>query len=320
MRRETINEILVARFGGSGTNFQCEISNNFISTKNSIVFQGECSNFPGQLAIKWHRDPATLGDFEAVTKVQDNFGSGVDYAVPNFFAQLPEDNIEITEWVDAEPLSVQLKHADLDRKKMNAYFYRAGAWIYKFHNVESLSPTTVPSEQKLEALRTELAGRKLWADKVSKNAFLLLEEHADTVANIPASQGLIHGDFTPDNILISDGKTVGIDFTTRFRNAVVLDLANFITHLILLAWEPRNILNGLYSGREELVFSFLEGYQAEGGLISDLQLNWLLTHNFLKLYTQYRCPTLKPKNWYLAFCMRREVLRSVSKIPGVVRY
>ena len=284
MRPEAIRCAMAEHFGGQHANFYCDLLGPCFRTNNGVVYCSECSLYSGRVAIKWVHNAAALAQYDALVEAEKKLGSAGEFAVPHPVSKLENEQIIVMEWIDGESLSRLLSRDFLTPAKSLSYANRAGRWLHRFHNMENLPLSRLPVTQRVNSLRADVAAARLGDDIFTQTALRLLEETMHFSGSYLLPQGVIHGDFTPDNILLSEGRTVGIDFGMRRRNVVILDLANFIAHLLLLAWEPAAVLHGLHRRRYSLVASFLDGYQAEGSEIPSVPIAWLRLQILLQIY------------------------------------
>lgn len=319
MGPEAIKAALVEHFGGQQADFYCELLGPPYRTKKSVVYCGDCSLYSERVAIKWVQNAAGLIQYDALIQAEKMLGSAGEYSVPHPIAKLENEKIFVMEWIEGKSLSKLLSQKFLSRANAVSYVNRAGCWLHRFHKMEAFPHAQLPFEKRTQSLRTDIAAAQLEDDTFTRAAFRLLEETREFAGNFSLPQGVIHGDFTPDNIVLSEGRTVGLDFALRHRNVVVFDLANFIVHMLLRAWEPTALFSGLLRRRYLLVSSFLDGYQAEGSVVPYGAIAWLRLQILLQTYAAHHRRAASPKKLYHIYCIRYEIRRSVEDLTEAVR-
>ena len=255
------------------------------SSSRSRIFYATSSPGNAPLAIKLFTDGTSYPQIEAVQSIDKDMRRYGEFSVPEPIYMSDDGSVVVTEWVEAESLRTILRRHGFPISKILSFSNRAGRWLRHFHRTVRTSPGNLKTKQLLEDLEDELkqlrnAGTGF--PKAIEKAHAALVSSASWVAREPVSQGQIHGDFKPDNILISESRTVGIDFSLEFRNVVVLDLAHFINHLILHTYEPR-AFRWFYS-RHIIMNAFVQGYTDKSTILNSSTLAWIRLFYFVRMW------------------------------------
>ena len=319
MDLEVVKRALAERFDAHDKPFRCDITGPCFRSANSVIYRGECSGISGPFAVKCLRDGALLRQFDALTTVEKGLASSDDYGVPHPILRLEDENIIVMEWIEGEDLSRLLTRRAvplaLPVTEAESYLDRAGRWLARFHGIKPIAPALFPAAKRFGILDEAAGGVRLERHAAAQNALRVLRETSPEVGEELSPQGGVHGDYKPENVIFSKGRTVGIDVGMRYDNAVVFDLAYFITHLILLAWRPRGFSSGLYFRRDRLVAAFLAGYKAEGEPFPEAPLAWMRLYHLVRLHIRHqKSSAMDPMRRYWIFAIGRELGRALRDL------
>ena len=117
------------------------------------------------------------------------------------------------------------------------------------------------TDKLLDKTGAELAQRP-WIAKhpLVEAAVGLLCRTAATAGAQPVPWTSVHGDYKPDNLIVTEGKLYGLDFDVVHRGPVTLDAAQFLNHLALYFYSP-GLLTQLMN-RHRIAQAFLEQVRA----------------------------------------------------------
>ena len=197
--------------------------------------------------------------FDVMQRInQSGFGAGATFAVPRPIAYLPSLKILIEENIEGRQVKGILL-ADDESAQLEAV-RRCGAWLARFH-------TTAPRfGNKVDPLRL-LDHIRGWADMVarfgkpfdSKCEMLMkkLEGTVPTDGTFEYCPG--HGSYIPSHVILSNGRTVTIDFDEFELVDPARDVAWFLIAIERFELKYR-MPSGFY---KRLATPFLESYSAD---------------------------------------------------------
>lgn len=198
------------------------------------------------------------------------------FTVPKPIVCFPHQKIVLMEWIEAPSVRDLLRGAMLKRESYRDIVKRSGVWLACFHRasapkVEALSVAKLIAGLDLRVTRSHPAIVRYplfaAADRTIRELAPLLDgremEHVD-----------IHGDFTPSNLLIDSGRTIGIDFGANRRHPHYYDICRFLVHLEAQRPAPKWLGSHPENFARE---AFLEGYgegapPAEGDIMNYMML------------------------------------------------
>ena len=315
MELEAVRKVLAERIANGCEDHRFTLSGPRFVSNNSVIYQGECEALPSPFAVKCIRHAKFMGQFEALSTVESGLEALDEFAVPHPILMLEDEQIIVMEWIDGENLSEALTRFGLSYGDAESRVIRAARWLHHFHKIKPFPPAPLPVQGRMDHLRDEAAQVPSQRHGPVQEAFRLLEETIEPATDPLIAQGMVHGDFKPENVIFTDRKTVGIDFAFRFENVVVFDVANFITHLVLLAWKPRGIASGLHRHRYRLAEAFVSGYTSEGASLPAAPLAWMRLYHLVRIQLrQLRAPWSRPSIWYLKHAVGREIAQGMQAL------
>jgi len=256
---------------------------------SGIVFKASVKTDPQlRLAVKYCRRPHSSepdadfaqSQFGALQRAQAAFGDmQAPYKVPRPYALDTLPGAFAMSWIEGESLTRRMSRG-LARSRIAADFFRAGAWLGRFHAVGPLRAGSFDFAERAGHLAEMIAGPL--ADPAFESGARLLLEGGAKAEGEPVHISWLHGDCKSDNILLSGGETYGIDVNLAHENSVEHDLAQFLNHLDLVLLDP----SCLHRAGSRVVFenAFLDGYRSAGPSVSALCLGWVRLWALLNLW------------------------------------
>ena len=127
---------------------------------------------------------------------------------------------------------------------------------------------------------------------------------------------LVHGDFKPENILLSQEKVVGIDIGGRYRGTILVDIVNFLNHMDLLGCQPRGFR--VLTLNRQLTSAFLRGYFDGAPEVPQFPYLWMRIQNLLRLWSGiHRSEQSSLRTWYVSSCIRRRFRGLISEFEAI---
>lgn len=163
------------------------------------------------------------------------------------------------EWLKERPLSEALSDSELDLNSVAA----AGAALAELHAQEPQGLTRRSRQSEAAGLIAEADWLGLVYPELANSATALAQHLAARLAQEPALDRPIHGDFHARQVLVGGGPAAVLDLDRAMRGDPATDLGNFIAHL------EREVVRGELSPSrvEPLKQALLDGYLATAGAI-----------------------------------------------------
>lgn len=267
----------IARFVGSPVGTIGKLSTQKIYDADRSIFRVRAENCPTIFALKVRKvqaekegdlsDSASESEFrkiEAAFAVIRNTSFAADMPVP--VELYPDHRAILTTWCPGTELRRLFyrgaKPWSKPSEDLVSHFDCCGKWLAAFHDGSrrdtALAETTEVRLRHLDRMLAQLADNprnrlgdpRLEKVKVFIGQSLLNCDRVDV--------GLVHGNFTLRNILCSSGRAVPVDFEDGRRDAISMDVGQFVADVALSAYRPR-IGSSACTGA---IAAFLAAYRA----------------------------------------------------------
>jgi Phosphotransferase enzyme family len=244
--------------------------------------------------------------------VDSGFGKESEFAIPRPLLYLSSLHVLFEEKVDGKWAMAIFLDGGLNEQIETAR--RCGTWLARFHSVG-------PRQGSLELPVDSLPHIRRWADLIKKSgdSFVAkseqlcrsLEAVVPPTSDVESSPG--HGSYIPENVLLTDSRTITIDLDKCDIADPSRDLASFTISLRRLGLKQ----NGSIRAHDESVEAFLEAYKAGRGETSMKHLPFFMASECLhRAYRDLYKRTSPMPQW--ANIMLEEGLRAVRTVhdPG----
>jgi Ser/Thr protein kinase RdoA (MazF antagonist) len=160
-----------------------------------------------------------------------------------------------------------------------------------------------------------LGGPRFQRNSTVRRALSLLESSAGKVRDVTLRRSWLHGDFKSDNLILTTGRTIGLDLHLVYENVVIHDMTQFLSHLELTCYHPKGLR--LLPFRERMIRAFNTGY-AGCGLEAPLQPQvWDRLNGIIRAWA-YNQDGSALKRIYLNPCFQRVASRLVSELQQAI--
>jgi hypothetical protein len=264
----------------------------------SRVFRGDGGMFPCPVAIKqFLRDPSGASPaesartyFHGLQKMAE-ITARVDLRATEPYALLESHGVVVASWIEGPTLARSLSRGPAAHAR--ELIRDAGIWLARLHHtsgVERRSPDVADMLARLEAELAEKAGR---TGSLTRRAVSVLGTAVPLLATQKVPWSCHYGDFKPANLIVREGRLVGIDLELLCAAPTVRDAAHFLNHLQLRFYSPRAMPRWRQLPR--LTELFCQGYSdAAGEPLPHRLLLWQRLFNATYLMTQHREWSLSP--------------------------
>jgi Phosphotransferase enzyme family len=294
--KEWLAELLINELSPDAdrSTYSCKLTGPVYAGSHSVVFRGEGSLFPFPVAVKQNRSPvhathSTIDSariqFAALERISSAFPDQTEARVPRAVALIEHEGIVVSEWLEGVPLNQILSSPANTLEDIEGGLIAAGTWLAAFHSGQQAQarPLDPRIAQALIDDVMKTTSRSYHALSSVAQVCELLESMAARIATVDVPFSWTHGDFKPHNILIHDGRAIGLDIGANFQNAILYDIAHFLNHLEVAFCHPSAFR--LFRHRNRLVAAFRTAY---GGL-DELALPeiWLRLSSAIRLRVEH---------------------------------
>ncbi len=244
--------------------------------KGPVIKSRECDiyrvNSPSSglsLALKYyHSGPSKVApqqQFSALDRCHpDMTDASQRLKVPKVFLVSPQHRLLVMEWINGTSLHHHLWNPGIKKQHLAAQLHQVGAWLRKYHDVSQPESSQTKISELLKPLNKNIGDTgDLPVSQVgffpSAMAFLQCLEKSGTV--LPAFDAVVHGDFTPANILLTGDRIYGLDIWGTVRRSIYHDVCRMIVYLTIAY--PFYIVGNMYTKHVSMTSKlacFVDGY------------------------------------------------------------
>lgn len=246
----------------------CSVRGPIAVRDNSVLFYAECDRLPSAALVKICLAPdtrqpdadAARSEYAGLLAVHRAMRSSQHLSVPRPYILQPDVGLLAIEWVPGKNIAKRLSSWICGRGSAESYVAQSAKWLKAFHACHRLPAAALDVDSKLSFIAT-IESSFPSSDEVFYAGVAQLRRSAGAAAAAKLPRSWIHGDFTPDNLIVSGERVLGIDTQLRHENAVVYDLAPFLNHLALALLEPSGwpLLRSHQALRRTFVATYLDG-------------------------------------------------------------
>jgi len=192
---------------------------------------------PGAVLKLYHEAEAARMQAAALRRAAAGM-SGGGFDVPALYAEYPETNALLLEWVPARHLEQVLVRAAVSPRRHWEAVRGAGAWLQRFHALAEPAPAPFEAARYASQLEGRLrtapaAAARMDRDPLWRSARARLDAGLARLQGRAVPTTVTHGDFTSTNLLIGPGRVTGIDLWGERRAPVADDLARMFVYLAM---------------------------------------------------------------------------------------
>lgn len=327
MQRDDLMQLIVAEFGAGQRDgrVDCQLEGPVFRGHNSTVYRGTGKLFPWPVAVKLchsrgatsHAEVSTdtCQQHDALLRILDSMGTDSELTVPIPVGMIEAHGVLLTRWIDGQTLDAMCRDGRNSVEQVEQGVKRAGSWLRRFHDGHALEPGPVDVAHQLEVLRRTIAhcGQP---SGFAARGLDVVRATVDEISEITVPRSWTHGDFKPENVILSGDLTVGMDGGASYENMVLLDIAHFLNHLELLLVNPRVLRLAPHQAR--LFSAFAAGYGFHGQIPSRALL-WVRLVSAIRVWIEivpgFTSPLVRIYNHCIFMTLVRRLAHEVAARP-----
>lgn len=181
---------------------------------------------------------------------------------PKALAFLPEDRAILMDWQHAPTLRTALWKRFSAPQQRRALLTAAGSWLRAFHGLSDIASQPLDGSKLCAKLDTQMSRNPSAVVTLNNNtafqaALQRFQELAsNTISHTP--HALLHGDFTPTNLLVDDAGIIGMDMWGARLAPVYEDIARMLAYLGVVS--PFAMAAAPLNPQSKLAHAFTQGY------------------------------------------------------------
>ena len=221
------------------------------------------------LAIKYYHPGASRAtpeqQFSALERCHpDMTDTSPQLKVPKVFLVNTQHRLLVMEWIDGTSLLHHLWNPVMKKQLSAAYLYQVGAWLRKYHDLSHPKSSHIVIAEYLKLLNKNNGDSVSTASSRSvffQSVFDFLQHLEEKGTVLPTMDAVVHGDFTPANILLADDRIYGLDIWGTVRRPIYHDVCRMIVYLAIAY--PFYMVGNIFTKQASLtskIACFVEGY------------------------------------------------------------
>ncbi|WP_207383743.1 aminoglycoside phosphotransferase family protein [Ruegeria denitrificans] len=272
---------------GPVENVECVYrSHGFPDTRLVLKVTTKTTSF----ALKIDRDSPTTGrlrdEFGLLADLHRHFDNNPSSQVIRPIYLSPTEAFFVTEYID-RPTAVDLIYNSQNEDQVAQVFRRAGSWLHDLHSSQPPLSYAFRPKWMTDSIR-ELIGAvpRDVADQSRKMVNVMFAE----AARLKGTEDLrvfSHGDFHGQNLIVGQGKTIGLDFTESREKLAVYDIVDFLKADIFRPGTVSDVdRSGILKRNKDMFFRLYRhpinhdilDYCIRGRLLKDWLALWRVDH------------------------------------------
>lgn len=223
-----------------------------------------------RLALKVYRldvasEQASQIQFRALQRVQKARADDSFIRAPEPYACLSDHRAILMSWHDSPNLTKTLWNKLARPQSRLRLISDAGTWLRRFHEISCISSAPLDTEKLVAKLQNRInrcadGGRALLGTSEFARALECFTSNMEGF-NSSAPHALLHGDFTPSNLLVDDQGIFGMDMWGGRLGCVMEDAARLMTYLAIQS--PYALAGTPLHSDGKLLATFAKGYGRE---------------------------------------------------------
>lgn len=219
-------------------NDRWKITGSVIQSRQCQIFKAEESTSGLTLAIKHYSnstsDVAPKQQYEAFQRCHTTMANGnATYRVPATYFINQKHRIFAMEWISGKSLHSLCWRPFQSNRITNDHLERSGRWLRHFHESGEIRQEKINFSHTLKSIEKQIerVGPKYHQDPSFAASYLELEQIIEQLPGDNHPTALLHGDFTPANLLFSEKRVTGLDIWATVRGSIYSDIARIMTYL-----------------------------------------------------------------------------------------
>lgn len=249
-----------------------------------------------------------------------------EFTIPRPVLFVQAENALVMEYVEAPLAGSLLMKGFHSKEKRHDVIRKSAAWLRWFHEHSGVMPKPFDAESftlKLDKTREKIrtvAPYALQRDRCLDECLGHVRRVAAEIDGVLLPHATAHGDFTPFNLFIAGGTTIGFDYRANRNLPVYHDICRFLLYLDVYRIVPAPAADLKRFGcRGEDLEVFMDAYAPDGGMVDEAL--WLKLH-FLEITRRIislTLPRAKARNPLFRFIEMSHLHRNARHILGTLK-
>lgn len=252
------------------------------------------SNPNHQLALKVYKNNIASSaaphiQYDAMRRCNEAAFTNPLLRAPNALAFLPDERAILMEWHAATALGKTLWKKLYSPDQRLEMINSAGKWLRAFHDLSDVKLLPLDGHKLAAKLKAQIEKKTAAQDQLknSRHFQRALSRFRDAAAscNEPTPHALLHGDFTPSNLLVNSGNIIGMDMWGVRHAPIYEDITRMLAYLGVVS--PYALWPAPLSPDSPLMQAFIKGYANEQIDIQSKAFHIVLHYQQLRRWLVY---------------------------------
>ncbi len=245
----------------------------------------------GDYALKIDLDSPMTGrlrkEYELLTRLARYFEASKTTRVVQPVYESPGNTFFVTEFVD-RPTAADIIHNGTDNERVAQIYRRAGGWLHDLHDYHPAKDYGFRPKWMTDSIQELLDFAPMDIRSESQEMLGVLLAESRNLKGIPEVQVFSHGDFHSQNLIVGQGKMIGLDFTEAREKLAVYDIVDFLKSDIFRDAEPTEVdRSGILKTNKDMFFrryrhpihTGILDFCIRGRLLKDWLVLWHRNHD-----------------------------------------
>jgi len=220
-----------------------------------------------QLALKVYKpdlvsEAAPRIQYDALKRCNDAEQNQPLLRAPTTLALLPDERAILMKWQTAPTLRSTLWRKTASPHKRLGLIKSVGRWLRAFHELSSIETLPLNGNKLLSKLDTQMNRKPeavaLLKKQASFDEAMSCFRELATTCTVLTPHALLHGDFTPTNLLVENAGIIGMDMWGTRHAPVYEDITRMLAYLGVVS--PFALQAAPLGPNGPLINAFIRGY------------------------------------------------------------
>lgn len=204
-----------------------------LALEGGLNFAMKSDFVPGQQWIE--KEFNLLKDLEAHFSGDEKFG----VIAPVYLGR--DRSFHVTAFTDG-PTASDVLHSPKTPEQARQVFRRAGGWLDRLHRFSTPEPQNIWTNWIFDEIQNlQVSGDPRAEEAIYRPYFSALRQDAEQFQEHPCERVFSHADFHGRNLILANGKTVGLDLAYAHKKPALYDVVDFLMEDLRLPGEAHQI-------------------------------------------------------------------------------
>ena len=258
---------------------------HLLKTNNSKIYMVSTEALDKPIIVKKYINGDCKKQYESLLKISKKMPDA-NYRVPKPIAYDVNQNILTMEFVQGQSVLHLLTASNISSASKLACINNVANWLARFHAISNKTKGVIEVARRLEYIEKCLCKVNGHEKKetVVNTALNYLYSQTNELERLSVTLCTTHGDCKPENFIVNQGVITGIDLDIHQKGLPLMDVAQFLNHIMYLSVRPTTLVFSRYL--DQWVQSFINTYRQEKNEYHEGLLKWLRIGHYLRYWAK----------------------------------